>query len=161
MNAPIQQPQASNVAGWHFVLCEAAKEVFALMVGTEVTVQENPDTDLQADVTGMVGLAGDVCGVLSIRCNAKSADRIASKMLGVEIDQAAAHQSDAVGEVCNMVAGNFKAKIAGLEDKCMLSVPTVITGPDYELHSLEVGQRIETALLFEGEPVTVALEIRS
>jgi chemotaxis protein CheX len=161
MSIPIQQPAASNPEAWRVVLCEAAKEVFALMIGAEVTIDATVYPNLQADVTGMVGLAGELCGLLTIRCNSKSADLITSRMLGIEMEQASANRSDAIGEVCNMVAGNFKAKVVGLEDKCMLSVPTVITGPDYEMHSLEVGQRIEIPLIFEGEPVWVALEIRS
>ena len=43
---------------------------------------------------------------------------------------------DALGEICNMVAGNFKNKVSGLGNGCMLSVPTVITGRDYHCHSL-------------------------
>ena len=60
---------------------------------------------------------------------------MASKMLGVDLDKVGAEMSDALGEVCNMVAGNFKNKIAGLAEGCMLSPPTVITGNDYSLHS--------------------------
>jgi chemotaxis protein CheX len=161
MSKSMQQPDALTLEAWQAVLREAAKEVFALMVATEVTIDGTVDPNSQADVTGMVGLAGELCGLLTIRCNAKSADLITSRMLGIEMEQASANRSDAIGEVCNMIAGNFKAKVAGLEDKCMLSVPTVITGPDYEMHSLEVGQRIEVPLDFEGEPVAVALEIRS
>jgi CheY-specific phosphatase CheX len=86
---------------------------------------------------------------------------IASHMLGVQDDEAASHQCDAVGEICNMVAGSFKAKIPGIEDKCMLSVPTVIIGEDYELHSLTVGERIDVPLLLQGEPIWFTLEVRN
>jgi len=34
--------------------------------------------------------------------------------------------------------GNFKNKIDGLSDGCMLSLPTVITGSDYTLHSQQI-----------------------
>jgi hypothetical protein len=40
----------------------------------------------------------------------------------------------------------------------MLSVPTVITGANYNLHSM-VNAEIHTALLSEGEPITLSLEI--
>ena len=82
-------------------------------------------------------------------------------MLGVPVTEADAQRTDSIGEICNMVAGNFKAKINGLEDKCMLSVPTVIIGQDYQLHSLAVGDRIELPFLFEGEPLWIGLEVRS
>jgi len=67
---------------------------------------------------------------------------------------------DAVGEICNMVAGNFKNKISGLGDGCMLSVPTVISGADYNLRTLIDGE-IRIVFLFEGEPVVFSLEVHN
>jgi hypothetical protein len=58
-----------------------------------------------------------------------------------------------------MVAGQFKAKI-GLEAQCMLSVPTVIAGRDYQMHPRTGGQRLETPILYEDEPVWLALDVR-
>ena len=108
----------------------------------------------------MVGLAGQLCGVLTLRCSPKSAARMASRMLGIDADKAGPEMWDAVGEVCNMVAGNFKNKITGLGDGCMLSVPTVITGADYSLHTM-VNEEIRTVLVFDGEPIVLSLEIHS
>jgi len=68
---------------------------------------------------------------------------------------------DAAGEVCNMVAGNFKNKIAGLGDGCMLSVPTVITGTDYNMHSLADSGKLRANMVFEGSPLLISLEIHS
>jgi CheY-specific phosphatase CheX len=109
---------------WRVVLSDAAKEVFQLMVGEELSVPEEANPAVLSEVAGMVGLAGELCGVLTIRCSKAAAGKIACQMLGVAEAEAAAQAIDAVGEICNMVAGSFKAKIAGLEDKCMLSVPT-------------------------------------
>jgi len=144
---------------WRVVLSDAAKEVFLMMVGAELSVPE-ATPPIFSEVAGMVGLAGELCGVLTLRCGKASAGKIACHMLGVAEDEAAAQATDAVGEICNMVAGSFKAKIAGLEDKCMLSVPTVISGDSYELHSLASGERIELPLLFQGEPLWFSLEIQ-
>jgi chemotaxis protein CheX len=43
---------------------------------------------------------------------------------------------DAVGEQFNVIAGNFKNKLTRISERCMLSVPTVITGANYSCHSL-------------------------
>lgn len=146
---------------WRRSLFEASAEVFEMMVGESVTLQEQPPADGANDVTAMVGLAGALCGVLSIRCNTSSAVGIASKMLGepVPSSECVEQQLDALGEICNMVAGNFKARIEGLQEKCMLSVPTVITGQDYALHSMADSDRLEVALLFQGDPIVLRLEI--
>jgi len=146
-------------AGWREALYEAATEVFSMMVGAEVTPCEERRSPGSAGVTGTVGIAGALSAILSLRCSCQSATRIASQMLAVPESEAAHHQCDAIGEICNIVAGHFKAKI-GLGDKCMLSVPTVITGGDYQLHSLASGERLEQPLIYAGEPVWIALDIR-
>jgi len=56
-----------------------------------------------------------------------------------------------------MVAGNFKAKIAGLADACMLSVPTVIVGEDYSIDTAEPADSVTIALVYEGENIWVTL----
>ena len=146
---------------WRAALYEAAAEVFELMVGEPVSRQEDGAPDGVNDTTAMVGLAGALCGVLSIRCSVSSATGIASMMLGepVQSTTCVEHQLDALGEICNMVAGNFKARIDGLQEKCMLSVPTVITGQDYCLHSLADNEGMEVAMLFQGQPVILRLEV--
>jgi len=162
MSSPLSS--TANAGGsllehWRVLLCESAKHVFSTMLGAQITTPEQPDIEVVPEVTAIVGLAGQLCGVLTVRCGAACATQIASRMLGVAIEEASANQCDAVAEVCNMVAGNFKAKI-GMEDKCMLSVPTVITGCDYQFHSLVSGTRMEVPMIFEGEVVWFTLEVR-
>jgi chemotaxis protein CheX len=145
---------------WIPLIDTAAREVFELMLSTQLTVptafEEKP-----LDVTAMVGLAGQLCGVLSVRCTGKAAAMMASKMLAMDLDKVGPEISDALGEVCNMVAGNFKNKVAGLSEGCMLSPPTVVTGSDYNLHSMSDSPALEVRLLFEGMPINISLQIHS
>jgi CheY-specific phosphatase CheX len=60
-----------------------------------------------------------------------------------------------------MIAGNFKNKLAGTDERCMLSVPTVISGEEYSVHSMADGNSVETIVLFEDVPVAVRLELQS
>lgn len=143
---------------WLPTLQLALQEVFELMLGCSLEPSAEPADEEGLDITSMVGLAGQICGILTVRCSAKSAAQMASRMLGVDAEKAGPEIWDAVGEICNMVAGNFKNKINGLSDGCMLSVPTVITGADYNIHSM-VNDNLHTTLLFEGQPVVVSLEI--
>jgi chemotaxis protein CheX len=145
---------------WIPLLEVSAREVFELMLGCQLTVPQAAE-EPTLDVTSMVGLAGQLCGVLSVRCDKKAAALMTSKMLGVGLDKVGAEMSDALGEVCNMVAGNFKNKIAGLAEGCMLSPPTVITGNDYTLHSLADSPALEVRLLFEAMPIAITLQIHS
>lgn len=145
---------------WTPLIEVAVREVFDLMLGSQLTVPSTAQ-EPTLDVTAMVGLAGQLCGVLSVRCEAKAAALVTSKMLGVALDKVGAEVADALGEVCNMVAGNFKNKIAGLSESCMLSPPTVITGTDYALHSQTDSPALEVRLLFEGQLVVVSLQVHS
>ncbi|MFZ0318055.1 MAG: chemotaxis protein CheX [Candidatus Sulfotelmatobacter sp.] len=146
---------------WHPVLVLATQEVFETMLGSRLEMASEPPPEDALEVTGMVGLAGLLCGVLTVRCSTRAAGRMAGKMLGIEAENAVAEMWDAMGEVCNMVAGNFKNKISGLGDGCMLSVPTVITGGDYNCRSLGSASTLQANFLFAEERIVVALEIHN
>jgi hypothetical protein len=60
-----------------------------------------------------------------------------------------------------MVAGNFKNKISGLGDGCMLSPPTVITGTDYSMYSLADSPALEVRVMFENMLIVISLQIHS
>ncbi len=159
---PLNESQTGNPRHeeWAPLLDMSAREVFELMLGCQLAAPTTAD-EAVLDITSMVGLAGKMCGVLSLCCSEKSAVLMASKMLGVEPDKVGADMSDALGEVCNMVAGNFKNKIAGMDTGGLLSVPTVITGSDYSLHSQADSPSLDIRLLFEGMPIVISLQIRS
>jgi chemotaxis protein CheX len=162
MSAPTQA--VSDFSFQHFseVLHSAVQEVFSKMVGIELTVPEGKPAPAVMDVTGIVGLAGKLCGVLTVRCTAQTGAIIASQMLGIPVAEAGEQAGDAIGEISNMVAGNFKAKLLlALEDQCLLSVPTVITGRDYQMHSLAAGNRVELPFSHDGDVFWINLEIRN
>jgi len=143
---------------WIPLLEMATREVFELMLSCQLTPAPIMD-ESSMNVTSMVGLAGQLCGVITVRCHDKTAALMSSKMLGLPVEKSGQDFSDALGEVCNMVAGNFKNKIPGLSDGCMLSPPTVITGSNYSLHSLADSPGLQVRMLFENLPIIIALQI--
>jgi len=142
-------------------LDSAAAEVFEMMVGTPLGPSDEATLPRVADYTAMIGLAGDLCGVLSFRCSHESAAQVAGKMLGAEEEVSAECIRDALGEICNMVAGSFKAQVSDVAAQCMLSVPTVVSGKDYELYPLVDGLRIQVSKAFEGALVWMTLDLHS
>ena len=151
-------PAGGSRDSWSPLLELAAREVFELMLGCQLTLPVTAE-ETNLGITSMVGLAGQLCGLMSVRCDMKSGALMTSKMLGVELDKVGAEMPDALGEICNMVAGNFKNKIAGLGDGCMLSPPTVITGNDYRMYGSSDAPTLELRLLFEGMPLVISLRI--
>lgn len=146
-------------ASWKNILECAALEVFEMMAGARLELKPSSGEEPHGELTAMVGLAGALCGITTLRSSRTTAQKLASLMLGGEAASNPATALDAVGELCNMVAGNFKSKISNLADHCMLSVPTVISGEDYSMSPMEPTEGITLALLYEGEPIWVSLVI--
>ena len=84
---------------------------------------------------------------------------MAGKMLDMPPEEVDNDSWDALGEIANMIAGNFKGKLSGVGNHCMLSVPTIIVGTDYEARSLTGGNTIELIFEFESKPLWVTLEL--
>jgi chemotaxis protein CheX len=160
MNTDTAFANPSREQNWLPILECATQEVFEIMLGCQVKPVEPSEPKLEGGFTAIVGLAGALCGVVTVRCSAKTAGQITKSMLGNTADSAE-EVADALGEICNMIAGNFKNKLAGTDERCMLSVPTVISGGEYRFHSLIDGNSMETILLFEDAPVAVCLQLKS
>jgi len=134
----------------------AACEVFEMMLSTRL---EHPAGTVEGafDATSLVGFGGKIRGIVTFSCESKSAALMASKLLRTNVAEGSREMHDALGEICNMVAGNFKTKITSLGDSCMLSTPVVITGKNYSLHALADSAALEVRLLFENMPIAISL----
>jgi chemotaxis protein CheX len=159
MSAHFKELNVAERVQWPGILRDTAAEVFSKMVGGTVAFPETTDSPVVVEVTGMVGIAGPLCATLSLRCTLQCATLMASHMLGVLPDQATEQRADAIGEICNMVGGYFKANI-GLGEACVLSVPAVVVGKDYKICSLRQDSQIKLPLIYERESALVALDIR-
>jgi chemotaxis protein CheX len=146
---------------WKTILECAAIEVFEMMAGVRPELNSASTGAPTGEQTAMVGMAGALCGMTTIRCAKATSARFAALMLGESAASDHSSSGDALGELCNMVAGNFKSKISTLADHCMLSVPTVITGADYAMETSEPTEVVIIPLLFEGLPVWVSLVIHT
>ena len=142
-------------------LNSATGEVFEMMVGTSLGQSDEATLPRVADYTSMIGLAGDLCGVLSFRCSLNTAVQIAGRMLGTDEHASEECIRDALGEICNMVAGSFKAQLSDVAEQCMLSVPTVVSGSDYQMYPLVNGLRIQIARSFEGALIWMTIDLHN
>jgi chemotaxis protein CheX len=119
-------------------LDESVREVFETMFGVRCcrgTDLDTPgDDSAEVSVTAVVGFGGILSGACVFRCEAPAARLIATVMTGMEFDAVDDTVKDAIGEICNMLAGTWKSKIPELAANCGLSVPAVITGSDYNLY---------------------------
>jgi CheY-specific phosphatase CheX len=154
-NASSLQPST-----WKRLMSLGAQEVFEMMIGTSLTSCAPPEQAPPPAFTALVGLAGPICGLFSIRCSSRAASLIAARMLHTSPEEAEPHTADAMGEVCNMVIGHFKAKLGKIGEGSMLSVPTVVEGSDYKLRPLAKGIVLEAFLQFSEESLCFRLEYK-
>jgi len=158
----LQVDTAAPAAGWSQAIEAATREVFEVGLSVPLRSVSNAEPPLVADLTVMVGLSGSLRGVLSMHLSVESACAWASKMLHRELRDFDQNVRDGAGEICNMVAGCFKRKLPpGVDDNCLISTPTVISGTDYQLHSLGGGEHVEVSLGFEGAPLWITLDLRA
>jgi chemotaxis protein CheX len=118
---------------------EVVAEIFAVMFGLEIhpidiaAFHENPSESDER--TAIVGFSGAMRGCCRIQVSSLAARSIASAMLGgLAIEEDDDSINDALGELCNMLAGGWKNSIPALCSECSLSPPTVISGNDYKVY---------------------------
>ena len=93
------------------------------------------DPDDQPERTAIVGFSGVMRGSCGIRLTKLAARALASAMLGgMAVEDDSDSIDDAVGELCNMLAGGWKGRVPELASNCLLSPPAVISGSDYRIH---------------------------
>jgi len=78
-------------------------------------------------------------------------------MAGTRPPELDAMVKDAIGEVCNMVAGAWKGKHPALAAGCLLSTPAVVTGCNYQLHMQQQEFRVDRIYQFEEHPVCISI----
>ena len=130
-------------------LDHAVAEVFLLMMGIACEPAGIAPPAAKGDmVTAVVGLAGALSGACVLRMEQKVALEMAGLLVGSEMPSFDDTVKDALGEVCNMLAGAWKGKLPGISANCMLSVPAVVSGTNYELHMQKPDFRLDRVFRF-------------
>lgn len=106
--------------------------VFKTMVNLDVSVGKPTLKNAQlvsAEVSGVIGLSGDVQGSVVLSFQGDTASKVASAFAGTEMSTDHPDFCDAIGELANMVAGNAKKDFVGYN--ASISLPSVIVGPGH------------------------------
>jgi chemotaxis protein CheX len=134
------------------------EEVFQLMLGVSCQRESvHPEPGQSESVTAVVGFGGLLSGACVFRSQSEVAMKIAAHMTGMEFDSVDGTVKDAIGEICNMLAGAWKGKVPELAAHCGLSVPAVITGRDYNLHVQAPEFQLNHAYSFENANFAVTI----
>ncbi len=126
-------------------IIESAKEIFSTMVMMEITAKGDNMTEslpMTESISGVIGLAGTHKGVLAIHIPNKVAMAITSSFLGMDVDEVNADVADAVGELANMLGGNVKAILSENGRDIDLSLPSTISGQQYDFQPTNEVERL-------------------
>ena len=117
---------------------KATRAVFSMMLSLEAEPGA-PRTVGQPDpvdgVVALIGFTGSWGGTGVLYCEEEFACKMSSTMLMTEINEINGEVLDGVGEVANMVLGNFKESIETHTGALGLSVPTVVYGKNFSTRS--------------------------
>lgn len=126
-------------------IIESAKEIFSTMVMMEISVSgdhTSKTVPLTESISGVIGLAGTHKGVLAIHIPNKVAMAITSSFLGMDVDEINEDVKDAVGELANMLGGDVKSILSDNGRDIALSLPSTITGQQYDFQPTKEAERI-------------------
>jgi len=113
-------------------LTASIQHVFATMMNTSVDVAAPVKDDSREqlyDISAIIGLNGVVEGAVTIGMSFATAKSVAQAILGLEEDLSQNDLIDAIGELCNMITGNAKARLG--TDGISITVPSVVIGSNH------------------------------
>jgi chemotaxis protein CheX len=105
--------------------------------------------------TACILISGDWEGAVMLQSNTETARAFVAKMFESEpADVSPDDFDDGLGELANLVGGNFKNQIGGL---CALSLPTVVHGREHILRVPQSKLLAQVAFETEGRHLTVSV----
>lgn len=114
---------------------KSAQNVFETMLQLPVQIGRptlRKEHEPSFDVSGIIGMSGDVEGTVVLSFPTATAERVVSLFTGTEMTQAHEDFADAIGELVNMVSGGAKAQFTG--KKVSISCPSVVIGAGHQVY---------------------------
>jgi chemotaxis protein CheX len=136
MTAATATPPASLDPKLIVPLVNSIKAVFNTMVKVEVTIGRPSvkSTPIPSyDVSGIIGLSGDLIGSIVVSFQLEAAMKLVSAFAGTPLDAQNPDFPDAVGELANMIAGGAKKAFGVMAN---ITVPSVIIGSGHMIARL-------------------------
>lgn len=120
-------------AGYITPFVKSIQNVFSTMLQLPVTVRDarlKQDNTPTHDVSGIIGMSGDMVGTIILSFKQDAAESIVALFCGEKLECGSPDFNDAVGELVNMVSGGAKALFTDAND-VSISCPSVVVGQDH------------------------------
>lgn len=130
-------------------------DTWATVLGLDLEPSGRAFETTSDTITGCVQVTGGWQGAVVLVCPVPLARRVSAVMFGLEAEAVTLeHESDAIGELSNILGGNIKSL---LPSPSYLSLPAVAHGTSYAVR-IPGGQCVaEGVFECEGEPFMIAI----
>jgi len=115
---------------------DATLHVLKTIAHTQVTSAKpylKKDKIARGDVSGLIGLTGEVSGTISVSFSEKSILAIVTRMFGEEVTSLSDEIGDAVGEIANMISGQARQVLENMGCPLQAAIPSVIMGKGHQI----------------------------
>lgn len=119
-------------------------EFFKLMIDLDLELSEKVSiSESNSDkirIMGLINFAGSVTGSLNIQADYDFARIMTGKMLGIKLEEIESEEEikDVIAEASNIIAGNLKAAFCDSGLTTVISVPSITTGKDFAIETLNM-----------------------
>jgi chemotaxis protein CheX len=139
---------------WIAQIDDAVMEVFQMMLQQDCMVVAKAPLS-QKNISAKIIFSGTFEGHCTVRISTEGAYLLTDALLGAQGDWDESMIDDAVGELCNMIAGGWKSRLSAHLSACNLSVPQVSRTQTLEGSNSRKSSRKFYA--FEGSVLEVAM----
>ena len=143
-------------------IADATQEIFSSMIMLDVVPGEPFQRDVSKllnGISGIIGLAGEVKGLLAIHLPNKAALEVTAAFLGMDVVEIDEDVCDAIGELANMLGGSMKAILDPGGSKVQISMPSAIHGEEYAVDCLTNAESVAVPFTFNEQTFMVELQI--
>ncbi len=102
----------------------------------QVFIGKDPYTTQQ--ITALIGVTGNLRGVMMFGLSEETAMQVVSRMMGQEMDKWDELAESAIAEIGNVIAGSSATTLESRGHICTISPPTVIRGAGTTISTLSI-----------------------
>ncbi|MEO6804981.1 MAG: chemotaxis protein CheX [Edaphobacter sp.] len=137
-------------------LDSAVSEVFEMMLERSCHPMEGEVDTIESRIVARIQFAGAVDGECLLYASQTTASVTAEALLGTPSEPHDPMVDDAIGELCNMIAGGWKSKHTSPGSNCTISIPAV-TRQGLEGYQPQFGTKFSRNYSFQGNVFGVVL----
>ena len=137
-----------------------ALEMMAMCKPERKKVYLKTDNVLVGDISGIMGLSGEVSGSIIVSFVKEAACKVVGNMLGIapptELNE---EVRDGIQEIVNLIAGQAKTMLADTDYHFQVSIPTCIIGSNHQMNHKKGVPCVVAEFSLDGSPFTVEVSL--